>query len=69
MQSIIPSPLSITHIYPQMVAYQREFIYKRLINNAQSHVVYSGVELFCDGSRIQSVLDAPGVLDGEGRIV
>mmetsp|Transcript_10716 Transcript_10716/g.16240 ORF Transcript_10716/g.16240 Transcript_10716/m.16240 type:complete len:433 (+) Transcript_10716:87-1385(+) len=48
----------------KLVAYQRAFIYNRLLSMSQSHITYSPLEVFKDGNKIQSVLEIPGVLEG-----
>jgi hypothetical protein len=47
-----------------MIAYQRAFIYYHAMRSRQSHVVYPGIELFDDGTRLQSPHEIPGVLEG-----
>jgi N-acetylglutamate synthase-like GNAT family acetyltransferase len=49
------------HNVSQVVAKQRSFIYEQLRLKSQSGVVYPGLEMFNDGGRLQSVMEAPGV--------
>jgi histone acetyltransferase len=45
----------------QIVARQRQFIYEIIKQRSQSGKVYPGLEIFSQGGRLQSVLEAPGV--------
>ena len=47
-----------------MIAYQRAFIYHRLLLNRKSNIIYPGLEIFHDGLYLQSPFDLPGVLEG-----
>jgi hypothetical protein len=47
-----------------MIAYQRAFLYHRVMLESQSHVVYPEIELFREGGRLQSPLEIPGVIEG-----
>jgi len=47
----------------RIVAQQRAFVYSRLLERSQAGTTYPGLELFRDGKRLRSALDAPGVAD------
>lgn len=47
-----------------MIAYQRAFLYYRILVNRKSNVVYPGLDIFRSGSTLQTPFEIPGVLEG-----
>ena len=60
MECYIHPGVDYLHI-PETVAKQRSFIYERLKHRSTTGTVYSGLELFNHGQRINSLMDVPGV--------
>lgn len=46
-----------------MIAYQRAFIYHRILLHRKSNIVYPGLEIARDGTYLQSAFDIPGVIE------
>lgn len=47
----------------EIVAIQRNFVYKKIKERSTSHIVYPGISSLDEGRRIKSIFDVPGVYE------
>jgi hypothetical protein len=50
-----------------MILHQRKFLLNLVISSSKSHVRYPAVEAFVEGRTLSSILEIPGVLEGDNH--
>lgn len=62
MECYIHPNMDYLHV-KDLIAKQRKYIYDRAKERSRQHIIYDASELFTDGQRLSSALDAPGFIE------